>query len=334
MTVRTWLFGLVIGMVAATPQAQTIDFGKVVAAAKKEGRLVMYGAPADTNLQQVAQAFQKAYGITVEFTRIPSGPLTQRVDAELKTGRPAADVVAVNELPWAKATARAGHVMKLEGIPASANYPKQYWDPYTPGMAVVVPVLMFNTKLVPADAVPKTWNDLLDPRWKGKIGMTTANAGLGAISIYRAVAEKLGEDYFRKLAANQVQIVASTSAASSLVASGEMALLLPAYGYVTRPVKEKGAPVDEVHLDITPIYTRTVFALEKAPNRNAALVFVNWTLTEEGQLAWNGNYFASSTLPGVPTTLPVPPQATIVDQEAASAEAAKVVEMFNRHMGR
>src|SRR5215470_17133650 len=152
-------------------QAQEVS-KELLDGAKREGKLTIYGSP-ETEIMQAAQhAFEAKYGIKTEYWRASSTKVMDRVLTEVRTGRPLYDVVLTNATPM--------RILKQEGVfaryepPSAARFPPKVQDPdgvLSPPYRIVVVGVLYNTRLVKAEEVPKSLQDLLDPKWKGKIVM-------------------------------------------------------------------------------------------------------------------------------------------------------------------
>ena len=144
--------------------------------------------------------------------------------------------------------------------------------------------IAFNTKAVPAAEAPKTWKDLLDPRWKGK--MVTAHPGYsGVIATHvLALVNLLGWDYFKQLAQNQLMIVQSANDPSTVVAAGERAVAVDGGEYSFYQQKKKGNPIDMVYpKEGVPLVVSPTAIASFASHPNAARLFTDFTFTRELQ---------------------------------------------------
>src|SRR5262249_22383615 len=194
----------------------------LVDAARKEGKVVWYTSLILPTAEKVAKLFEAAYpGIKVDVNRTGSQRILQKVLQELQVGIKNADVVHTSD---------AGHFVLLKEkkllMPYSPKgidkFPAGFKDKdgYYFGLRATVNVIAYNTKLVSAADAPKTWKDLLDPKWKGKL--VTAHPGYsGVISTHvLALVNLFGWDYFKQLAQNKVMITQSTADPQTVVASG------------------------------------------------------------------------------------------------------------------
>ena len=182
-----------------------------VEAAKKEGKVVWYTSLALTSAEKVAKLFEAAYpGIKVEVHRTGSQRILQRVMQELQANIKNVDVIHTSD---------AGHYVFLKDkkllmryTPAGVeSFPTSFKDKdgYHYGLRATVNVIAYNTKAVPAAEAPRTWKDLLDPRWRGKL--VTAHPGYsGVIATHvLALVHLYGWDYFKQLAQNKPMLVQS-----------------------------------------------------------------------------------------------------------------------------
>src|SRR5215475_8693921 len=197
-----------------------------VEAARKEGKVVWYTSLALSSAEKVAKLFEAAYpGIKVEVHRTGSQRILQRVMQEVQANLKIVDVIHTSD---------AGHFVLLKDKkllmkytpPGVEKFPAGFKDRegYYYGLRATVNVIAYNTKIVSATEAPRTWKDLLDPKWKGKL--VTAHPGYsGVIATHVLALVKLyGWDYFKQLAQNRPMLVQSAVDPSSVVASGERAV--------------------------------------------------------------------------------------------------------------
>jgi len=259
-----------------------------VEAAKKEGKVVWYTSLALTSAEKVAKLFEAAYpAIKVEVHRTGSQRVLQRVMQELQANIKTADVVHTSD---------AGHFVLLkekklllkytpagvEGFPAGFKDK----DGYHYGLRATVNVIAYNTKVVSAAEAPKTWKDLLDPRWRGKL--VTAHPGYsGVIATHvLALVHLYGWDYFKQLAQSKPMLVQSAVDPAGVVASGERAVAVNGGEYTFYQVKKKGNPLEIVYpKEGVPLVVSPSAITIFAPHPNAAKLFTDFTFTREVQQA-------------------------------------------------
>ena len=255
-------------------------------AAKKEGKVVWYTSLALPSAEKVAKLFEAAYpGIKVEVHRTGSERIIARVMQELKANIKNVDVVHTSD---------AGHFVFFKAqklltkyTPAGVDgFPAGFKDKdgYFYGLRATVNVIAYNTKTIPAAEAPKTWKDLLDPKWKGK--MVTAHPGYsGVIATHvLALVNQYGWDYFKQLAQNKLMLVQSAVDPSGVVASGERPVAVDGGEYTFYQIKKKGNPVEIVYpKEGVPLVVSPTAIMSFAPHPNAAKLFTDFTFSREIQ---------------------------------------------------
>jgi iron(III) transport system substrate-binding protein len=256
--------------------------------ARKEGKLMWYtGLIVDQLAQPLFQAFQKKYPyVQVEYYRGGSPEIIQRVGNEYKVGQHNVDVIDGSDTV---AQLKTQGLMGAFTSPGIDQYPQEFRDPdrMWGGLYSTYFVFGYNTKLVPSAQAPKTYADLLDPRWRGKLSWSTqptTGAPMFVGNALRTMGQQDGMEYLRKLAQNSVSSTdASTRAVLDQVIGGEFSLNLVTALNHALISKQAGAPVDWV--EPSPIYGWfTVMGMAKEPpHPNAALLFLDFIFSQEGQ---------------------------------------------------
>ena len=255
-------------------------------AAKKEGKVVWYTSLALPSAEKVAKLFEAAYpGIKVEVHRTGSERILARVMQEQKASIKNVDVVHTSD---------AGHFVFFKEqklltkyTPAGVDaFPAGFKDRdgYFYGLRATVNVIAYNTKAVTAADAPKTWKDLLDPKWKGK--MVTAHPGYsGVIATHvLALVNAYGWDYFKALAQNKLMLVQSAVDPSGVVASGERAVAVDGGEYTFYQIKKKGNPIEIVYpKEGVPLVVSPTAIMSNAPHPNAAKLFTDFGFSREIQ---------------------------------------------------
>jgi ABC-type Fe3+ transport system substrate-binding protein len=270
--------------VAPEPTAITPD---LVAAAKKDGKLVFYSSMDLPVGEKLGKAFETAYpGITVQIERSGSERLFQRVAQEFESNIHAADVVnsadASHFIPWKK----SGWLMPFVPEDVAKYFPQQYRDP--DGMAVTTRLwlssIAYNTNLVKAEDAPKSFADLLDPKWAGKmVKGHPAYSGTIMTTTFQLVRE-LGWPYLEKLAKQRVMQVQSSTDPPKKLSLGERAVMADGNEYGIVLLKEAGQPVEPVYpAEGTPTISGPTGIFASAPHPNAAKLFQAWLHTRETQ---------------------------------------------------
>ena len=254
--------------------------------AKKEGKVVWYTSLALSSSEKVAKLFEAAYpGIKVEVHRTGSERILQRVMQELQANIKIADVVHTSD---------AGHYVLLKDkkllmkyAPAGIErFPAAFKDKdgYHFGLRATVNVIAYNSKIVPAAEAPRTWKDLLDPKWKGKL--VTAHPGYsGVIATHvLALVHLHGWDYFKQLAQNKPMLVQSAVDPSGVVASGERPIAADGGDYTFYQAKKKGNPVEIVFpKEGVPLVVSPSAITSFAPHPSAARLFTDFIFSRELQ---------------------------------------------------
>ena len=257
-----------------------------VEAAKKEGKVVWYTSLALPSAEKVAKLFEAAYpAIKVEVHRTGSQRILQRVMQELQANIKNVDVVHTSD---------AGHYVLLKEkkllarhTPAGVErFPAGFKDRdgYYYGLRATVNVIAYNTQKVAAAEAPKTWKDLLDPKWKGR--MVTAHPGYsGVIATHVLALVRLhGWEYFQALAKNQLMLVQSAVDPSGVVASGERPVAVNGGEYTFYQSKKQGNPVEIVYpKEGVPLVVSPTAITSFAPHPQAARLFTDFSFTREVQ---------------------------------------------------
>ena len=257
--------------------------------AKKEGKLVWYTTLiVDGAVRPMVAAFQKKYPfIKVDYYRADSGVLFQKAKAEFDANRHLADILdGTTPIP----PARDAGMLRPFYSPELKNIQELYIDPehYWVAQNVYYMVLAYNTEMVPAAQAPKTDEDLLNPRWKGKMAWSTSSGSGGPQVIggfLKLYGEEKGLQYLKKLAAQDVaNIQGSGRNVLDKVIAGEYAIGLNMFHDHILPSVEQGAPVKGVPLRPAVNSIAQVMALLKnAPNPCAAMLFIDFFCSDEGQ---------------------------------------------------
>jgi len=287
----------VLGLLAAAPaivrpaSAQTDDWSKVVDAARKEGKLLIYTASTGSvPHKKVIQAFEAKYGIKVDLLEARASEVRERVRVEQSAGRFLGDVHH-NGSTTTWLMTRDGNFQPHGPIPNVKNVEAAY-DPddiKIPAEVISYGVLV-NRNLVKADDEPKSWKDLLDPKWAGKILSDDYRALGGGAVFFVVMQNTFGRDYHEKLAAQKPVFSRDILNSERRVARGEYPLYLP---FNLQNLNNlKGLPVKAlVPAEGRPFVRFDLTVLKNAPRPNAARLFLNHYLEPESQLVFaNAGY--------------------------------------------
>ena len=270
---------------AAAPPAEAIT-PALIEAAKKEGKCAFYTAMDLTLAERLGKAFEAKYGIAVRVERSGAERIFTRIAQEHGSRIFAVDVVNTSDQAHCIVWKRDGWLAAYLPEEVARHYDKSYYD--ADGLHVTTRVLVcpvaYNTKLVKPEEAPKSYADLLDPKWAGKmVKAHPAYSGTIMNSTFQ-MARDIGWDYFEKLAKQRVMQVQSATDPPKKLALGERAIMFDGAGYLIIQAKEKGDPVEIVYpVEGTPIATSPSAVFKAAPNPNAARLFQNWMHSLEGQ---------------------------------------------------
>jgi iron(III) transport system substrate-binding protein len=294
---------------------------KLLEGAAKEGQVVLYSALiVNQMLRPLTAAFTKKYPfIKMSYWRADSEELLPKISAESRAGNVVADLF---EGSGGGEIAVAAGLTQPFYSPMLAEYPASYrdlGDNLAPTRLSYFSIA-YNTKQVVADKVPKTYQDLLDPQWKGRMAWPYANTGryLFLIGLRLAWGEDKAMDYFKKLAQQKVINFASGSARTLVdrVIAGEYPIAINIYAHHPLISAGKGAPVNSQLMDPVPSAAGTISVIKGAPHPHAAMLLVDFLLSKEGQkILSDAEYF-----PARPDVPPLPQLAGIVPKTAGYSE--------------
>ena len=256
---------------------------KALAAARQEGSLTLYTSFAEKDLPPLLGAFEKRIGIKVKVWRSASEKVLQRTVTEISAGRHDVDAIHTSALEM-EALYRE-KILEPVAPPHGAKLLEGALRPHRGWIATYLSfwVQAYNTNLVKKDELPHRYEDLLDPRWKGKLGIEAR-----VPDWYAALVTEMGEEkgirFFRDLVAkNGISVRGGHTLLNNLVVAGDVPLAITMYQYIVEGAKRKGAPVDWFVLE--PAIGRMSGAgiAHNAPHPNAALLFYEFMLSPEAQ---------------------------------------------------
>ena len=285
-----------LSTVAAQAQNQAL-----VEAARKEGTVVWYsGMIVNQVLRPLADGFERKYpGIKVQASRMPSGDAAQKIISEARAGRPQADLYDGTAVTFR--LAEAGLVEAYKPVNAG-KYPFNEKDPNGDWTAINIYVMTpaINTEMVKPADVPKTLDDLLDPKWKGRMAWTTDTTASGPAGFIGAVLTEMGQDrgmdYLRKLAQQRIiNVPASQRVVLDQLIGGQYPLALMTFNHHSVISGEQGAPVRWLAFSPGVELPNPAGLIRGAPHPNAARLLLEYVLSDEGQeVMRKANYIPAS----------------------------------------
>jgi iron(III) transport system substrate-binding protein len=252
--------------------------------AKQEGNLVVYSVWDVEHLRTITNAFSKRYpGIKAAYWQGRNPEIVTRVLTEFQGGQASVDVVLSDNAP--PVLRAAGAMASYETVQKDVLY---LHDPTLPTVSLQIQALAYNTRKIKAPELPKSWEDVADPKYKGMIALDDPMRAGPLSSMLSGLKTQWNDDArFKKfltgLKALNVPVHKSTSAMFRLVISGEYAICMPALLHDVIEEVHKGTPVDYIKSVPPVVFPRQAGIYAKAPNPNAARLFAEWLISEEGQ---------------------------------------------------
>lgn len=309
---------LLQGGTAARAQSPVVD-GEVIGttdlvkAACAEGALTYYTAQSDDDERAIAQPFAKRFPcIRVSVISAVTGRLYERMQTEAQAGKVVGDVAMLTDESLARELAEK-KLIRPWNAPLAAAYPaSSRQDGWFYAASGTFMMMTYNTDLVEKNDAPKAWQDLVNPKWKGKLVGAPITIGGSAWYLYAYLREAYGHDFLVKLAAQQPAMMPSYNPVATGVARGEYLVGLTASlnEYAIRI--GQGAPLQPVYpADGVPFVSYPMMLLANAPHPAAGELFANWYMSREGQAALVKQRGAYSLRTDVPAAKENPPLSSI-----------------------
>ena len=279
--------GLFASPLRAQAPAPVAVTDALVAAARKEGRLSFYTAMEINTAERMAKAFEAKYpGVSVKVERNGSERNFQRIGQEMGSNIHNVDVIDSSDASHFIVWKRNGWLAPFVAEDTARNYPKQHIDPdgmFATGR-VILSAIAYNTNLVKAADAPKSFADLLDPKWAGKIVKAHPGYSGTIMTATFEIARDIGWEYLEKLAKQRIMQVQSATDPPKKLVLGERAVMADGSDYLVVLAKEKGEPVELVYAtEGTPMVTCPNGVFKSAPNPNAARLFHSFFVGLDGQ---------------------------------------------------
>jgi len=271
---------------AGTPPPEAIT-PALIEAAKKEGKVVLYSSMDLPVGEKLGKAFEAKYpGIAIQIERSGSERLFQRVDQEFGSNIHAADVINSSDASHFISWKKSGWLAPFVSEDIAQHFLPQFRDP--DGMSatsrIYLSSIAYNTNLVKPDDAPKSFADLLDPKWAGKmVKGHPAYSGTIMTATFQIVRE-LGWEYLEKLSKQRVMQVQSSTDPPKKLSLGERAVMADGNEYGVVLLKEAGQPVEPVYpTEGAPTISGPTGIFATAPHPSAARLFQGWLHTRETQ---------------------------------------------------
>jgi iron(III) transport system substrate-binding protein len=270
----------------APPEAQKIT-PELIEAAKKEGKATWYTSVDLPLAEKVAKAFEAKYpGVAVRVERSGAERNFQRIGQEYASTVYVCDVVNSSDAAHLIIWKREGLLAPYVPEDVARDFPDTLKDPdgmFAAWRVMLCPIA-YNTKLVKAEDAPKSYADLLDPRWTGKIVKAHPGYSGMIMTATQQLSRDLGWPWFEKLAKQKIMQVQSAADPPKKLAAGERAIMADGGEYLVCELKARGEPLEPVYAtEGTPLVTGPSGIMARAPNPNAARLFYAWSMTAEAQ---------------------------------------------------
>jgi len=309
-------------VVLAVVAAGAMTYSRVVFAqagnvdtAKKEAKVVVYGSVPPQSMEGLHQAFKKKYGIDVEYWRGSSTQVSERALTEWRAGKPAFDIAEGNR--------GVQLIMKDEGLfqkfipPASQKFPDRFKEKdalITPWRVLPISML-YNTELVKSGDIPKTFDDLLNPKWMGKISIPDPTRHTTTAQFLWNLRKFKGDkwlDYVKGLAKQKPVLVESLAPVTTTIIKGEALVGITYIKYI----KQYKGPVDYIPMDQYLTDPNYLSLSAKASHPNAAKLYIDFACSPEGQkeIAEDGEFvLAPGVYPPIKDADKVAPKMVFMD---------------------
>ncbi len=265
---------------------------RLLAAARKDATLTWYTSFAEKDIPVVVDPFEKKYGIKIRAWRASTERVLQRLLAETSAGRYDVDAI---------------HISSAGAVPAHREWV---------ATLLSVWVQAYNTGALRKEDLPKSYRDLLAPRFKGKLGIEVEDAEWFA-TVALSMGEEQGLRFFQELVAkNGISVRKGHTLLTNLVVSGEVPFALTVYNYMAEQAKRRGAPIDWIALDPAVGRSNGMGIARHARHPNAALLFYDFFISEAQPLLVGLDY--------VPTNRTV--VSPLKDLPVKLVDAAQVLE--------
>ena len=237
----------------------------------------VYSSMAEKDLRQLVGEFERRHGVKVNLWRSGKNRILQRVISEARAGRYEVDVIhnpspEMEALHGEKLLTAVDSPLHANLIPQAVARHREWAGP-----RVYIFVQAYNTRLVSKAELPKTYADLLQPRWKGRIAIEGKEQEWH-YTVVQAMGEAKGLKLFRQLAANGLQVRMGNALLTNLVTAGDVPFALTLYSYLPEQAKRAGAPIDWIALTPTIAATDAVGIAARAPHPQTAQLFYDFML--------------------------------------------------------
>jgi len=316
---------------AASAAAQdAVDAAK----AKAEGKVVWYTSTPIPQGQKIVDLFQKETGIKVEMFRSGGSAVLRRFQQEFDAKRIAADVLTTSDPAASASLARKGVFVpfkpkNFDKIPDAA---KDKDGQYVAQRLNLMTVYLRTDKVAAADE-PKTWSDLTDPKYKGKLVITDPSFTALQVSVVGMMSKERGWGFYEKLRQNDIMVVQGNQQSSDMIKRGERFIAVGALDSYAAEERAAGHPIKTLYpSDGVFVIPSPTAVVKGGPNPNAAKLFAEFMLSDEVQKIFpaDGGFAARSDIPAPAGSPPLPSLKILpVDYDYLEKEAPRIKRRFN-----
>jgi iron(III) transport system substrate-binding protein len=254
---------------------------RIIAAAKKEGSVTLYTTFAEKDQPALIKPFEAKYGVKVNVWRAGTDKVLQRTLTEAAAHKYDVDLIHFGS-PEMEALSRE-KILQAVTSPVHKDLQPGSVPAHREWAATLLSVWVqvYNTQIVKKQDLPRTYQDLLDPRWKGKLGIEAKNQDWFASVVDIMGGGEKGLKFFRDLVAkNGISVRTGHTLLNNMVIAGEVPLALTVYNYMPEQSKKKGAPIDWFALEPAVARSNAIGIARRAPHPGAALLFYEYMLGE------------------------------------------------------
>jgi iron(III) transport system substrate-binding protein len=302
---------------------------RLIEGAKQEGKVVLYGTTGVDDMKLLFDGFKKKYPF-VDVGHFRSGALGvyNRVVTEARAGRFEANVIEATSLTASRL--KENHLLEAYASPRRAGIGKDFMDNegyYTAWFQQVVATI-YNTNLVRSDEAPKSYDDLLDPKWREKLSMDQEDDDIFATLMSYWGKDK-GAAFFKRLALNKPAMRKGHNLQTNLLAAGETYIAPFIFAFRPLTMKQRGAPIGVALLDPVLSDPKYVMAAKNNQRPYATMLFIDWLLTD-GQKIVVESLGRTGTRAGLKERFPelVRPRYLVQTPERLGANSKSYAEMF------
>lgn len=262
----------------------------LVAEAQNAGPVTFYSMLDESTLRAISESFTNEYGVRVEPVRLVTADLIQRYSAEAESGRSAADIVLVTDSAFigdAHAKDWITPIAQQDLPPSTDAFPKDY---LTHDGAAAVVSLIPSEMVVNSDEIsqaPQSWEAYADPQFKGELMLTRPDTSPANIAFWSLMIDRYGEDFLRKIAANEPTFSNSAVPLTQAIAAGEAEIGFPGVAAIVQNLAGQGAPVELLSLAPTTGPEATVALSKNSPNPAGAKLLATYLMSESGNRLLN-----------------------------------------------